>query len=644
MHSLLSLRIGKTLDYNRDTYQQDGGNNPEQISTGTQPKKAPRVHIPYATPTSPKSQPLPSLLSLRTGPRNSPDKPLDYYRPDALDAASFVNSIITQESGGNYNAIGLKTKSGDRAYGKYQVMGANIPSWTKETLGVSMTPQQYLKDQKAQDNLATKRLTDLFKKHGAADAAAIWFSGGTLAKNGWKKDANGKSVADYVKEVVSRLGQTAGAASFVSAVNADTKPLPSLLEVRLKNPQKWTPTVEEVQSGFKYNSPLDNQEAASALFQAMKQNVADKFPKLTEENALEEGTKMGMNFGGGALGTTKKVVGKAAKPIFEGFTDLSTKLLEKLKGKSGVSKQFISDLTNSPDLKQPERDLFRRILDDSGDNSPLAQEAQKYPEILNFKNPEGITPIKQDGKIVGGIDASVNRSDPQRLDIHYVRIIPEAQGKGLGTQAISQLFKDNPDVNKLVGHATAESKSFWQKQPGVEFSGSEKNIFTITRPKVDPLIAEAQKYKSAEEFVKAQEGKSNLLGYHGTSETGAASIERGGFFHMKDGTVYFATNPSEVKTYGSNVIKRDLSGLKLLDDHTPQAAAIRKQAGVAEDSYGFANEKVREIAKQQGYDGLKTRTSKNNYDVMVFDNTKMNDIYNQTKSQLTDIWNKAYGK
>ncbi len=100
-----------------------------------------------------------------------------------------------------------------------------------------------------------------------------------------------------------------------------------------------------------------------------------------------------------------------------------------------------------------------------------------FPEE-SFKD---LTPIKQDGKIVGGIEASLHRGDPQRLNIHHVRIIPDAQGKGLGTQAVSQLFKDNPDVNKLVGHATAESKSFWQKQPGVEFSGPDKNIFTITR-------------------------------------------------------------------------------------------------------------------------------------------------------------------
>lgn len=49
-------------------------------------------------------------------------------------------------------------------------------------------------------------------------------------------------------------------------------------------------------------------------------------------------------------------------PTFEGHDDLTTKILEKLKKRSLVSKQFISDLTNSPELKQGEKDIVRSIL------------------------------------------------------------------------------------------------------------------------------------------------------------------------------------------------------------------------------------------------------------------------------------------
>ncbi len=49
---------------------------------------------------------------------------------------------------------------------------------------------------------------------------------------------------------------------------------------------------------------------------------------------------------------------------FKDSGDLTTKIVSKLEGKTSVSKQFISDLTNSGDVRQPERDLIRQILSD----------------------------------------------------------------------------------------------------------------------------------------------------------------------------------------------------------------------------------------------------------------------------------------
>lgn len=47
----------------------------------------------------------------------------------------------------------------------------------------------------------------------------------------------------------------------------------------------------------------------------------------------------------------------------EEVPELTTSILEKLKGRETVSKQFISDLTNSGELKQVERDITRQVLD-----------------------------------------------------------------------------------------------------------------------------------------------------------------------------------------------------------------------------------------------------------------------------------------
>ena len=67
---------------------------------------------------------------------------------------------------------------------------------------------------------------------------------------------------------------------------------------------------------------------------------------------------------------------------FKNFEDLSTKLLSKLEGRTTVSKQFISDLTNSPDLKQAERDLFREVLKGEGDNINVKDFANKVKSEL----------------------------------------------------------------------------------------------------------------------------------------------------------------------------------------------------------------------------------------------------------------------
>lgn len=80
------------------------------------------------------------------------------------------------------------------------------------------------------------------------------------------------------------------------------------------------------------------------------------------------------------------------KDSFKNFTDLSTKLLGKLEGRTTVSKQFISDLTNSPDLKQPERDLFRSLLNDEKDTIDVPTFANKVKsELLPLtgKSPKG---------------------------------------------------------------------------------------------------------------------------------------------------------------------------------------------------------------------------------------------------------------
>lgn len=112
-------------------------------------------------------------------------------------------AIGQYESGGNYKAIGKTTSSGDKAYGKYQVMGANIPQWTKEALGKSLTIQQFLNDPKAQDAVAKYKMGGYLAKYGTLeDVATAWFAGpGAVGKNSQAKDANNTSVPKYIANI-----------------------------------------------------------------------------------------------------------------------------------------------------------------------------------------------------------------------------------------------------------------------------------------------------------------------------------------------------------------------------------------------------------------------------------------------------------
>ena len=128
--------------------------------------------------------------------------------PNYLDALGKI------ESGGNYGALGPTTKKGDRAYGKYQVMGSNVGPWTQATLGTAMSPDDFLADKNAQDAVAQRYFGQALSKYGnPQDAASVWFTGKPLAKNTQQTaDITGTTVPKYLQRFnkAAGLGQTAG--------------------------------------------------------------------------------------------------------------------------------------------------------------------------------------------------------------------------------------------------------------------------------------------------------------------------------------------------------------------------------------------------------------------------------------------------
>lgn len=129
-----------------------------------------------------------------------------------VDLDKLASAIGQYESGGNYKSLGPVMPSGsyagDRAYGKYQIMGKNIPSWTKEALGYSMSPKEFLNDIQAQDQVAKHFMNQHLNKYGTAeDVASMWLSGRPASGNAAKDLATGVSVPQYIRNVMKNYNQ-----------------------------------------------------------------------------------------------------------------------------------------------------------------------------------------------------------------------------------------------------------------------------------------------------------------------------------------------------------------------------------------------------------------------------------------------------
>ncbi len=139
----------------------------------------------------------------KVAPRSNPV----FQSDDALAREREAIAAVESRGSGDYGALGPRTKRGDRAYGRYQVMGANIPSWTKDALGESMTPEQFLRNPEAQDAVFNHQFGLLKSKYGSAqDAASAWFTGRPLSRGASAADITGTTGSEYVSRFNKALG------------------------------------------------------------------------------------------------------------------------------------------------------------------------------------------------------------------------------------------------------------------------------------------------------------------------------------------------------------------------------------------------------------------------------------------------------
>jgi hypothetical protein len=150
----------------------------------------------------------------------------------------FAGAISSIESGGNYRAVGPQTGKG-RALGKYQVMEFNVGPWSEKVLGRRLTPEQFLADDKAQDQIFEGVFGNYVKKYGPEGAAKAWFGGERGMNNPNARDILGTTVESYANKFNNRVGNVAASAQSKNWWDAD--PVAGEAQAEPETPMVATP-------------------------------------------------------------------------------------------------------------------------------------------------------------------------------------------------------------------------------------------------------------------------------------------------------------------------------------------------------------------------------------------------------------------
>lgn len=190
----------------------------------------------------------------------------------AISLDAFLYAITSNETGHLKNPYAAKGPyiNGDRAYGKYQIMGNNIPYWGKKYLGKNITISQYMASPDLQEQLARAVLTSYYNKYGAEGAAAMWFSG---SPNPNSNASDGHwTVKQYVAHMKSAAAGYKGGSSATTTAGGNPSPTidPQTLAEQYGLVQQLIDSVPEI--GALFREAVAGQWSADK-FKARMQNT-----------------------------------------------------------------------------------------------------------------------------------------------------------------------------------------------------------------------------------------------------------------------------------------------------------------------------------------------------------------------------------
>lgn len=247
----------------------------------------------------------------------------------------------------------------------------------------------------------------------------------------------------------------------------------------------------------------------------------------------------------------------------------------------------------------------------------LSKEVKKYKSAEDFSS--RFAKMANDfEEVIAGKQELIN---PEGFEVYKkvkaeIQAYAKAGGKDMNLKDFYNLVME---PKSKLGRMIKEAKA----------SGTQGGFIRIGKD-TDPLITEAKKYKNAEEFVSKQPAI-----YHGTP----FKFDKFDPERTPGGSAWFSDNLDAVranKVEGSrasgqpwNVMERYIKpGVKLVDRNTTAGKKM-------------ADNLYREQLESQGYRGIKHEADaeRGSY-IELFDPNKDT----VTKSQLTDIWEKANGK
>jgi hypothetical protein len=233
----------------------------------------------------------------------------------APQPANYGSAIAGIESGGKYDALGPVTKTGDRAYGKYQVMGANVGPWSKQHLGQEMTADQFLQNPQAQDAVFNGQFGSYAQKYGPEGAAKAWFAGERGMNNPNARDQLGTTVQGYADKFNKGMGGSQVAQTMPGAPPQAQSPARQQLNI----PPEIAATIKQLGS-----DPRTRGQAWQLYMQYAKpvESVQPMTPDQRKQWNVPEGVSAGLDQVTGkpvfSQPANSVSVNTAANPLLEG--------------------------------------------------------------------------------------------------------------------------------------------------------------------------------------------------------------------------------------------------------------------------------------------------------------------------------------